>query len=470
VTRSALALAALPLAAAAGVRPAYGGIVRIVVPAPPAASDLAPRGPGDLLLLGATRARLLEIDGAGALRPGALAEVPAPEAGARTFRLRLRPGLRTESGAPLRAADLAAHLAALLSHDRPSPDAWIALPILGADAFLERRAAAIAGVRVLSETELLVTLAFPLPELPWLLAALPAGLPGAGPFVAPAPAPPGAPVVLRANGAHHRGRPFADALEIRAADPRTSARLVERGEAHLALRPETAGGRAGPALPALAVTVAVVNGARLGPGAEAVRIALAAIDRADLARRFVRGPAEPLATIVPPALLPGSPPARAGGRGTVGTAPPRLSVLASSAAPDQRALAERIQVKLFDRGVQAALQVADPSRFAAQLAAGDFDVALVHVPVLASRPALAAGQVVFAARGPAAARRAMAALAGLAPAGALAAADSLARELGIVPLVASSVRASPAPSLEGLAPAADGSFDLGDLWILGFAP
>ncbi len=468
MTRSlatAIALA-LPVAATGGVRPAYGGTIRMTVPAPAGAGDAA-RGPGDALLLAATRGRLLELDQTGALRPGVLAEVPVPEAGGRAFRLRLRPGLRAPSGAPLRASDLAAHLTALLSPAHPSPDAWIALPIVGADGVLERRATALAGAQVLSDTELLVTLSFPLPELPWLLATLPAGLPGAGPFVAPLAATPGAPTLLRANEVHHRGRPFADALEIRAADARTSPRLVERGEAHLAIRPEPAGGLAGRALPSLAVTVAVVNAARLGPGAEAVRRALAAMDRVDLARGFVRGPAEPLATIVPPALLPAAPPAPTRDPPVSGAAPPRLSLLAAATAPDQRALAERIQVRLFDLGIRAALHLVDQAGYSAAMRAGDYDVALVHVPVLGMRPALAAGQVAFAARGPAAARQAMAALAGLPAAGALAAADALSRKLWIVPLVAAGSRASLAPALQGLLFAPDGSFDPGDLWLLG---
>jgi peptide/nickel transport system substrate-binding protein len=453
---AALAAATLPARAAAGVRPAHGGTIRVGVAAPPA----------DPLLGRALCAPLLEVDARGALVPGALAEVPAAEAGGRAFRLRLRPGLVDAAGRPLGAADVAARLAALLSPGPRSPDAWIALPILGADAVLEGRAPLLAGVQVLSQTELLVILAFPFPELPWLLAATPAALPDAGPFVLDGRRSPSGAVVLARNDRHHLGRPFADAIELHAVDARAAARRLEEGALDLVVRPEAAGGRAGPALPALTVTVAAVNAARLGAGAEAVRRALSALDRAELARRFARGPAEPLGTLVPAAILPGGP---AAPRPAVGIAPlpGRVTLLADATAADQRALAQRIQVKLFDRGLRPAVELVDGPRLAERLQAGDYDVALVPVPVTALRAAPAAGQIAFAARGPAAARRAMAELAGLEGDAAVAAADRLGRELDLFPLVASGLRASLAPALHGLAPGADGAVDPGQLWLLG---
>jgi peptide/nickel transport system substrate-binding protein len=458
---AAAAAALLPAAAAAGVRPAHGGTVRVALPA---ASGAA--GPGALLLARATAAPLLEVDDAGALVPGALAEVPVPEAGGRAFRLRVRPGLTDAGGRTIDAARLAEHLAGLAR----GAEAWVVLPVAGMEALRDGRAPLLAGVQVLSPAELLVTLAFPLPDLPWLLAALPAALPGAGPFVAEPRRSPSSPLVLRANVRHHRGRPVADALELRALDARAAARQLEQGALHLVLRPEPAGARAGPALPALTATVAVVNGARIGAGAEAVRRALDALDRAELARRFVRGPGEPLPTLAPAAVLPSGPPAADGPAAAdapAAPAPTRLALLADASAPDQRALAERIQVKLFDGGLRAALEIADRTRHAERLAAGDYDVALVTVEVAALRPALAAGQIAFAARGPAAGRRAMAELADLSGDAALAAAARLARELAIVPLVATGPRASLGPALQGFAPGADGSFDPGALWLLG---
>jgi len=82
--------------------------------------------------------------------------------------------------------------------------------------------------------------------------------------------------------------------------------------------------------------------------------------------------------------------------------------------------------------------------------------------------ALTAGQIAWATRGAAAARRVMTELAApLEPGAAQAAADRLARELALVPLVASGLRASAGPALEGLVARPDGAIDGGRLWRLG---
>jgi peptide/nickel transport system substrate-binding protein len=467
VTRWA-ALLALALAAStarAGVRPAHGGTLRVVVPFLPRTSDPALAIEAqDLLAARATSGALLEVDPAGRLAPGLLEEVPAAEAGGRAFRLRLRPGLRTWDGAPVGAAEVAAAMARLASPATGSPHAWAVLPVLGADALLSGRAATLAGVQVLSERELLVTLALPLPEFVHALAALPLSIPGTGPFLPPAPGDGG--LVLAANDRCPLGRPFLSSLVVHGADPRTAARRLERGEVDLVLRPEPAGPRPGPALPPLLATVAALHPTRLGPGAGAVRRALAAIDRADLARR-ARGPAEPLATIVPSRVLPGAPGPDGEEVRSAPPAPPRVALLVPETSADARAAAERIQVKLFDQGVRAAVDAVPRARFDARLAAGDYDVAIVPVPVLAASPALAAAQVAFAARGADGARQALAALAGLEPGAAVAAAGALGRALDLVPLLASSGRASPGPAAQGIATGAGGVVDPGALWRLG---
>lgn len=451
---AAAALSLAPALAAAGVRPAYGGTIRVGA----AATEL------ERLVARATSAPLLEVDAAGALVPGALAEVPVAEAGARAFRLRVRPGLVDASGRALGAADVAARLTALLAPGTPGVERWAALPVLGADALAEGRAPLLAGAQVLSATELLLTLAFPLPELPWLLAAPALALPAAGPYtLAPRPSP-AEPLVLVHNDRHHRGRPFASEVRLEPVEGRAAARQLEQGSLALVLRPEASGPR-GASLAPLAVTLAALQPARLGAGAPAVRAALAAVDRGELARRFVRGPAEPLRTLVPPALLPGGPPEEPPPSGPAPAG--RIVLLADASAPDQRALAERLQVKLFDRGVRATVDLVDGARHRARLADGDYDVALVTVHVQALRPALAAGQIAWATRGADAARRTLAALAGLEGEAALAAAARAGRELDLVPLVAVGMRASWAPALQGVAALPDGVVDPGALWLLG---
>ena len=465
----AAGLALLAGSARAGVRPAWGGELRVGLPAAPHLADPARAvDPADLFLVRAVHAPLLEIDAHGALAPGLLAEVPAPEEGGRVFRLRLRPGLRFSDGAPLGAPEVAASLCRLLARDPPSPHAWVALAILGAEEVVAGRNAIPAGLQVLSATELVVTLALPLPDFPWALASLPASPvspagAGAGPFALVAQDPRGARLV--ANALHPGGRAYADGLLLSAADPRGAARALAAGTLDLVLRPEAAG-PAPVATAALLATVAAVNGPRLGPGAEAVRRALSAHDRGELARLFARGPAEPLLTLAPAALLPAAPPAPAAAGAPAPPGPARLVLLVPAGAGEARAAAERIQVKLFDRGLRAAVSAEEPPRFAARLAAGDYDVALVPVPVLALRPALAAAEIALATRGPGAARQALAELGVAPPAELPARLDALARALDLVPLLATGERASAGPALQGLRPLPDGGLDPGDLWLL----
>ena len=458
---TALALAAAP--ARAGVRPAYGGVLRLAVPGAPRSPDPArAENPADVLAVRATAGALLEVNAAGRLAPGVLAEVPTPAEDGRTWRLRVRPGLRTAAGAPITAADVAAALARLLSFGAASPHAWMALPLDGADEVVDGRRERPAGLRVDSDAELTLTLAFPLPELPWLLALHPCAIPGAGPF---APSPEGTLGAARfvANAGHPGGRPYLDAIELVALDARPAARRLERGALDAVIRPEAAGDGAVD-LPPRAATIAALNGRRLGGGAAAVRRALAALDRGELARRFVRGPAAPLPTL----LGPGAPASDAdlGGPATPPPPPPRVRVLVPD-DPDQRGLAARVQVKLFDAGVHAVLEPADPPRFAARLRAGDYDVALVTVSIPSWSPPLAAGAIAFAVRGAAEARRAMASLAGQAGEPLAIRARTLTRELDVVPLVASGLRLTARREVQALLPALEGRGELGDTWLLG---
>jgi peptide/nickel transport system substrate-binding protein len=464
--------------AAAGVRPSWGGELRVALPAAPRVLDPArAREPEDLVAVRALHAPLLELDAAGRLAPGLLAEVPVPEAGGRGFRLRLRSDATFSDGTPITAADVAAALTRTVQPAAASPHAWIALPITGADAVLAGRASALAGIAIASDRELLVSLAFPFPDFPWALAA-PATAPvsstgaGAGPFrLAGARGAPGA-LRLVANEAHHRGRPFADALVLAPETARGAAAAILRGEAQLALRPEPVGAGARD-LPPVVATYAVVNRARLGAGAAPLRAALATVDRGELARRFVRGAAEPLDALLPRFARPPEDPARpasterrAPARSAEGAPPTHVTLLVVDGAPDQRAVAERLQIKLFDRGVRVAVERVDPARFAERLARGDHDVALVAVTLVSPRPVFAAAQVALAAGGPRLARHALATLGALSPEALPAALQRLADDAGLVPLFATGLRATAAPALQGLAPRADGSVPLGDLWRL----
>ena len=311
-----------------------------------------------------------------------------------------------------------------------------------------------------------MTLAFPMPEWPFGLAAPAASVTsprgaGAGPFTLLALDAQGA--HLAANPLHWRGRPFADRLLLSAADARGAQRALSRGEADLSLRPEGAGPNALSTSPLL-VTVVVLSDRRPGASLGPVRRLLPAIDRAELARLFARGPSVPLATVVPPAILPALAPTAA----EVSSVPPsaapdKLTLLAASDVPDQRAVANRLQVKLFDAGVKVAVEPEPLMHLRAQLRSGGFDLALLPVTVQALTPALAAGQVIYAARGPAAALAAMEKLGNLPPEAAAVETVRLASSLDLF-RSATGARATAGPALAGPPPRPDGLPSLGDLW------
>jgi peptide/nickel transport system substrate-binding protein len=457
----ALALAAAlpaPLARAADL-PAYGGELRVALPLPPRQADPAlAREVQDLFLSRALHATPLALGEGGRLGPGLLAAVPEPLPGGRVFQLTLREGLRFSDGTPLLAKDLVGSLARLLRPEVGSPHGWVAAAIQGAEEVMEGRAASPSGLQVLSERELLVTLAFPFPSWPAALAALPAAVvspagAGAGPFRRD---PQGR---LVANEHAWRGRPYADLLTLSAPDPRAVARGLEASALELSLRPEAAAG----GLPSGPVTLAfaAVNGHRLGAGAPPVRQVLATLDRGDLVRRFVRAPAEPLAGLLPAGLLAAAP---TGSPGAGGPSPARLALLVPGWLADARAVGERLQVRLFDAGLRPVLEPLDQARYGARLAAGDYDVALVVVPLLTDSTALAAGQVAGAVGGPRAARRAEQALEAAADGDQAAAGEALRAELDLWPLFTSSVRMRAAAGVGGAAPGRDGALDPGDLW------
>jgi peptide/nickel transport system substrate-binding protein len=481
-----VALAALtavwPAPSRAGVRPRTGGALTVALPATPRQLDPAlATSASDQIAARAVHATLLEADAWGGLRPGLLAALPEADPGGRAFRCRLRPGLRFHDGAPLGAAEVAASLARLLLPATRSPHAWLALPIEGAEAVRTGRADALSGIQVLSPTELRIALAVPFPDFPRLLAALPSaivprsggGRIGAGPFLVAQPsADPLAQPTAAAQGAlrlvpfdgHWRGRPFLDALSFAGLDAREAARTFGRGEVLAAIRPEPLPQAATLELPALSATYASVNRARLAGRAEPVRRALAAINRAELVRLFVRGPAAPLLGLLPAAPAPGqrvAPPPPPAGEAT------RLTLLVSSDAPFHRAVADRLQVKLFDRGIKVAVEAVPAEIFAARALRKDYELALLEVPFQSVNPSATALQAAFALDGPAAALESLAWL-GTVDRGALPARlTALEERLEAVPLFSAALRVSARPgAVQGLLPGADGAVDFGEVWLL----
>lgn len=473
--RSAWPLLALlvPLAAAAGVRPRYGGELRVVLPSAPVELDPAQAtSPSDLVAVRAVHATLLEVDALGQLHPALLEAVPAPEEGGRAFTLRLAPGLRFQDGRPLGAAEVAASLARAAGPR--SANAWVAAAIEGSAEVREGKARLLSGVRVLSARELRIALSYPFPEFPQALATLPSAIVSPGPDGAPVGAGPFRPVGV-AHGelqlapfdGFGGGRPFLDALALATAgDP---ARALDGGRAGAVLRPELLGplragaaGSVGSTGPWCAVLAVVSR--RLGASVEPTRAALGALDRADLSR-LVRAVVGPLGGLLPPPMLSDgvgrAAPARA-----PGALPGRLELLVPKGDDALRAAAARIQVKLYDRGVRVAVESAPAPVFAARLASGAFDAALVPVWLAARTPALALAQVATALGGRERGALALARAAAAAPGELPGVAAGLEAELMAVPLFTQGLRFVARDGVQGASLRRDGTLDAANAWLM----
>lgn len=486
VARSAallLALAGSPALAAPRAR--AGGELRVLLPGAPGELDPArASSAADLLVARALHATLFEIDPEGALRPGLAEALPQISADGREVRVQLRPGLRFQDGAPVTAADVAESLSRLLRPEIGSPHGWIAAAVEGAEAVREGRARTPGGLQALSERELRVQLAFSFPGFPRALASAPAavvraggGLPsGAGPFRLAARTPEA--LRLAPFEGHWRGRPWADGAELSWPEAPAASRRFARGEAELALRPEPLPGAAVRDEPLVTAVVMALNGQRLGPSAHAVRLALEGLDRAELAR-LLRGPGRAMTGLLPPRSTatstatpnPNPPPTpnpppkphRPPARAPTAPLPSQLTLLAPVSL---RAVADRIQVKLFDRGVRVAVESVADGSLAARLRAGAHGVALVPVALASDEPRLALAQLAGALGGPARDARLLGEVAAADAAGLAAAAARAEEELDVLPVAALGLRASSRPALQGLRIGADGTFDPGDLWLL----
>jgi peptide/nickel transport system substrate-binding protein len=460
---------ALPASAEAGVRPRYGGELRVLLPGSPAQLDPArATSPAELAAVRAAHAMLLEVDEHRVLRPGLLEALPEPEDGSRTWRLRLAPALRFQDGQPIGAADVAASLARLGGPG--SAHAWLTAPIAGASAVRENRAALLSGVQVLSDRELRIALSYPFPGFAEALATLPSALVRVGPGGALVGAGPFQPAGVSERGLRlapfdgfHGGRPFADALLLAGADARAASRALADGAAEVVCRPESLDGRAELETGPLGVVLAVVS-RRLGPAAEPTRNALAALDRRDLTR-LVRAPVIPLSALLPPALLPAISPRGTPPRETRAPAA-RLKLLLPEGADAPHAAAARIQVKLYDRGVRAAIETAPAAAFVARLASGDFDAALVPVWLVSRSPAIALGQIAAAIGGPERGADVLARVAGADPAALPSIAATVETELLAVPLYATGLRFATGDAVKGLWLHGDGTPELGDAWLM----
>lgn len=191
-------------------------------------------------------------------------------------------------------------------------------------------------------------------------------------------------------------RAWVDGLTIRATDARTAERLVAQRKAQVLL-----GGEAGEGV--LLFATYLVAHPRLGPAfAQALE---STVDRPGLTRFFVRPPARPLSTLIPPAAegatrksaladVTWPTPARPAPLAT----PVELTLVYDAALDEQRAVAERLQVKLGALGYRLKLEALPRRQLRERLAAGP-DLALVGV-LLPPQPAPALSMVLALAKEP----------------------------------------------------------------------
>ncbi len=145
------------------------------------------------------------------------------------------------------------------------------------------------------------------------------------------------------------GRPYVDQVSVTLTDGRAAERLLAQGRAHVGLGLGQAND-----VPQLFV-LSLVFGPGLAPHLRATLEAT--IDRTDLVRFFVRPPSAPMVGLLPESLA-GITPA-AGGRTPRPaplTVPSEVTLWFDVAAEDERAIAERLQLKLRPLGYRVALK------------------------------------------------------------------------------------------------------------------
>ncbi|MGO9829630.1 MAG: hypothetical protein ACLPJH_05775 [Myxococcaceae bacterium] len=282
--------------------------------------------------------------------------------------VQLRPmdAARFSDGSPLRAGDVAEAWRSLGRSDSP----YLALlaPVAGLAPALEASARA-------EEAALHLRLAFPWPDLEASLCH-----PAFTPFRPRGPTGRAEGVGLYAPGPEGRllaapgGPPFPAAVAFSTLAGRAAARALQRGQVQAVLG-EASGAPAGPLLFATYLLY--------GEGAlpEGARAALEAVDREALVRTFVPGPAVALQTLLPPPLQQAAPaaPARALPPSARGAAHPAFTLGYEAGAPEQQAVAERLQVLLHDAGYPVRLWADSPARLRAARRSGTLPAALVSV-------------------------------------------------------------------------------------------
>lgn len=424
-----LLLLALAPGALAATRARFGGTLKVALAQKQGEFDpLWADTPSEAALVGLSSRSVCRLDRSGGALKVLVSELSRPSP--TQLRLTLRENLRLGDGTPLAARQLAQSLERVANS--PSPYRALLFPLRG-----EGRQLSAASSQVLE-----LSLSFPWPDLERALCH-PALALGVGPFRRS-----GERGSFAANPAFPEGRPYADALTVTSTDERGAARLLSLRRAQLALGGAEDGSPSG--APALYGTYLAFQ-KKLG--ADFRQALESAIDRADLTRYFVRAPAVPMARLLPPVLHPGAetprPPAPRA------QSPAReLALLYDQSLPDQRAVAERLQLKLFERGYRVALRGLPRQQLRAAWAAGEYEL-LLHSLLLPPSPPLALAIALEAAGRRELLSLHLPALGAIADPAARDArarelADALAPELELFPLYAQALQVSALPGVNGL--------------------
>ncbi len=355
-TLTCAVLLASASALAAG-RPRYGGELRVAHDGPPEVAEPALADtPLEATLLG-----LLSRPVCQATRDGGFAPALA-----RTLSRPTSQSLHLTLPSAASATALARAWMRLASTEGASPYRALFHPVRGEARQLTPRGDALE-----------LTLSYPWPDLERSLChpalAPPASASPHGPFTA---AGRGA---LEAQTAWPQGRPYLDRLLLTATDQRGLSRLwsSRQVQVELGVASETdaiAGA-------ALYTTFLAFSPRRLPPDfRQAVE---SAIDREDLTRLFVQAPAQPMPHLLPPMML--DAPARPRPPALPASAARKVTLLYDASVEDQRAVAERIQVKLHDRGYTVALEALPRAALRARWARGEYEL-MLHALLLPPIP------------------------------------------------------------------------------------
>ncbi|XXF80240.1 peptide ABC transporter substrate-binding protein [Myxococcaceae bacterium GXIMD 01537] len=366
-----LALAGLLLAgspALAAGRIPYGGELRLASPGPaapgePSLSDT----PTEATLLGLLTRAACRLDAQGAAKPALARELARP----------LPQVVRLTLPSPALASALARAWTRLTGPEAPSPYRALLYPVRG-----EARQLSPSGAT------LELPLSFPWPDLERALChpALAPPVSGAhlGPFATTGPG------VLDAQLLYPEGRPYVDRLLTTVTDDRGLTRLWTGRQVQLELGTLPEAGAV--AAPALHATYLAYSPRRVP--SDFRQAFESAVDRDDLTRLFVRPPAVSMPHLLPPALL-AQPPRPRPGAPAAG-AQRTVTLLYDAGLEDQRAVAERIQVRMHERGYTVALEPRPRAELRARWAKGDFEL-MLHALLLPPVPGPALAVVLDAA-------------------------------------------------------------------------